>query len=133
MDNLTATFAVVLQVVLTLPMLWMAGAPVDWSIFLSAAGYFISRTVIAHYGTWANSDHLIGAFTAAQFIGSVVGSGLSVAALMVLGPNPSVALGAEAWVSFWASSRCSTGLISVFGLDAWIGPSSRMPCGMGCL
>ena len=95
MDNLTATFAVVLQVVLTLPMLWMAGAPVDWSIFLSAAGYFISRTVIAHYGTWANWDHLIGAFTAAQFIGSVVGSGLW-SPLMVLGPNPSVALGAQA-------------------------------------
>jgi O-antigen/teichoic acid export membrane protein len=96
MDNLVAVFAVGAQIALTLPMLWLAGSPIDWAIFLSAAGFFICRTILAHYAEWARADHRIGLFTTAQLIGTVVGSGLSIAALMIVGPDPSVALGSQA-------------------------------------
>jgi O-antigen/teichoic acid export membrane protein len=96
MDSLIAVCAIAVQTALSLPMLWLAGASLDWAIFLSTAGFFISRTLLVHYGEWARADHLIGAFTTSQLIGSVVGSGLSIVALMVFGPLPSAALGAQA-------------------------------------
>ncbi len=96
MDNLVACCAIAAQIALTLPMLWLAGASVDLVLFVSTAGFFISRTIFAHYCEWARADRLIGVFTAAQFIGSVGGSAMSIIALKVLGPSPSAALGAQA-------------------------------------
>jgi O-antigen/teichoic acid export membrane protein len=102
MDSLVAGCAVAVQTVLTLPMLWLAGASLDWAIFLSTAAFFISRTILVHYGEWARSDHLIGAFTTSQLIGSVLGSGLSIVALIIFGPLPSAALGGQAAGNFLA-------------------------------
>ena len=96
MDNLVAVFAVSAQIALTLPMLWLAGAPADWAVFISAAGFFIFRTILSHYAEWARSHHHIGVFTAAQLIGSGASSALSIAALMIIGPFPFVALGSLA-------------------------------------
>jgi O-antigen/teichoic acid export membrane protein len=96
MDNLVAVFATVVQVALTLPMLWLAGASFNWAIMASSAAFFATRTIIAHYSEWARAERRIGVFTAAQLIGSVGGSALSIAALVVLGPYPSAALGAQA-------------------------------------
>jgi O-antigen/teichoic acid export membrane protein len=95
MDNLVAVFSIACQVALTLPVLQLAGVSFDWVIFVSVAGFFICRTILSHYAEWARSDHRIGAFTAAQLISAFVGSGLSIGALMVLGPLPAVALGAQ--------------------------------------
>jgi O-antigen/teichoic acid export membrane protein len=96
MDSLVVACAIIVQIALTPLMLWLSGASIDWVIFLSTAAFFISRTICMHYTEWARTDHLIGAFTATQLIGSILGSGLSIAALMILGPLPSAALGAQA-------------------------------------
>lgn len=95
MDNLVVACAVSVQIALTLPMLWLAGAEFGWAVFLSTAGFFCSRTILMHYCEWARAAHLIGVFTTAQLIASVVGSGLSIVALKILGPLPSVALAAQ--------------------------------------
>lgn len=96
MDNLVVACAITAQVALTMPMLWLGGASFDVAIFVSAAAFLISRTVLNHYCEWARSSHLIGLFTTSQLIGNVVGSGLSIAALLLLGPLPAVALAAQA-------------------------------------
>ena len=96
MDSLVAGCAIILQIALSLPMLWLAGAPFVWVLFFATAAFFISRTILVHYGEWARADHLIGTFTTSQLIGSVVGAGVSIVALIMLGPLPSVALGGQA-------------------------------------
>lgn len=96
LDSLIVSGAILIQILLTVPMLWLGGAAVGWMLFISAAGFFATRTVFAHYCEWARVDRMIGVFTAAQLIGSVGGSLLSIAALHVFGPHPSAALGAQA-------------------------------------
>lgn len=96
LDSLIVSGAILTQIALTVPMLWLGGATIGWMLFVSAAGFFISRTVFAHYCEWARADRLIGVFTAAQLVGSVGGSLLSIAALHVFGPHPSAALSAQA-------------------------------------
>lgn len=95
MDNLVVACAISVQIAFTIPMLWLAGAEFDWAMLLSTAGFFCSRTILMHYCEWARAAHLIGVFTTAQLIGSVVGSVLSIVALKILGPLPAVALATQ--------------------------------------
>jgi len=97
LDSLVVACATVAQLVLTLPMLWLAGAPIGWAIVLASAAFFVARTIFAHYGEWARGGHLIGLFTISQLIAAVIGSGLSIAALIMLGPVPAAALAAQAF------------------------------------
>jgi O-antigen/teichoic acid export membrane protein len=52
--------------------------------------------LLSHYGDWARADHAIGAYTTGQIVGAVVGSALSIVAILVFGPLPAVVLAAQA-------------------------------------
>jgi O-antigen/teichoic acid export membrane protein len=101
MDNRMAVYAALLQVALAAPILMTLGAA-SASVFVATACYLISRTLLMHYGEWARAEHRIGPYTTAQLIGTGAGSGLSMIAILLFGPLPAVALGAQALGQFAA-------------------------------
>lgn len=68
------------------------GVVADFTAMFAAAAYLVTRLLVVHYSEWARSQHRIRAYTVAQFAGPVLGSGLSVLALLVLGGTPAVVL-----------------------------------------
>ncbi len=96
MDNRMAVYAVLVQIMMSIPILWTLGAATGASLFLATAFYLTTRTLLMHYGEWARAEHRIAPYTTAQLIGTGAGSGLSIIAILSLGPLPAVALGAQA-------------------------------------
>jgi len=96
MDNRMALYAGIVQVVLSAPILMTLGVSLEAPIFLATAAYLTTRTLLMHYGEWARSEHRIAAYTTAQLIGTGAGSGLSIIAVLLFGPLPAIALGAQA-------------------------------------
>jgi O-antigen/teichoic acid export membrane protein len=96
MDNRMVLCAAVVQVVLSLPILLTLGVSCEAPIFAATAAYLTTRTLLMHYGEWARAEHRIGVYTIAQLIGTAAGAGLSIAAILLLGPYPAVALAAQA-------------------------------------
>lgn len=96
MDNRMALYAALLQVILSAPILATLGAAANGSIFWATAAYLTTRTLLMHYGEWARAEHRIGPYTVAQLIGTGAGAGLSIVAILLLGPFPAVALAAQA-------------------------------------
>ncbi|MGE0224140.1 MAG: lipopolysaccharide biosynthesis protein [Acetobacteraceae bacterium] len=96
MDSLVIACAAAVLVLLALPVLWMAGASLSLALFLSAALFLVVRTIFSHYADWIRADQRIAVFTAAQLTGAIVGSAMSILALIVLGPLPEVALAGQA-------------------------------------
>lgn len=102
MDNRMVAYAALIQIVLTAPALWLVGVSCELPIFIATAAYFISRMLFVHYGEWVRTEHLIGAYTTSQLVGSFASAGLSILAMLALGSSPAVALSAQALGQFAA-------------------------------
>lgn len=96
MDKRMALSASAIQLALTPPILMLLGIPCGVPIIAATAAYLVTRMLLSHYGDWARAGHAIGAYTSGQMIGAVVGSGLSIAAILYFGPIPAIVLGALA-------------------------------------
>jgi O-antigen/teichoic acid export membrane protein len=96
MDKRFALLASAVQLVLTPPLLYVLALPCDAATMIATSAYLITRMLFAHYADWARADQAIGAYTTGQFMASVVGSGLSVVAILLFGPSCAVVLGAVA-------------------------------------
>ena len=68
------------------------GMAADATTTLAAAAYLLTRLLVVHYSEWARSQHRIRAYTIAQFAGPILGSGLSVLALLLISATPAVVL-----------------------------------------
>ncbi|MCC0001510.1 MAG: lipopolysaccharide biosynthesis protein [Methylobacteriaceae bacterium] len=90
MDGSMALYGSATQIVFAPLCLLAVGAVADLATSLSAAAYLVTRLLVVHYSEWARSQHRISAYTAAQFSGPILGSGLSVLALIVVGATPAV-------------------------------------------
>jgi O-antigen/teichoic acid export membrane protein len=96
MDRRLALLASVAQLLLTPPLLYALALPCDIATIAATAAYLITRMLLTHYADWARAQHAIAAYTSGQLVASIVGSGLSVVAIMLLGPSCAVVLGAVA-------------------------------------
>ena len=96
MDRRLALLASVVQLLLTPPLLYALALPCDTATITSTAAYLITRMLLSHYADWARAQHAIAAYASGQMVASVVGSGLSVIAILLLGPSCAVVLGAVA-------------------------------------
>ena len=70
-------------------------APDPW-LAAALTFYLVARLALGHFSEWARSDHRIAAYSFAQIAAPLVGSVLSVAAILLFGPSPAVALTALA-------------------------------------
>ena len=84
------------QIVFAVPTLALVGIAPSPTLFLAAAAYLASRAVLNHYGEVARSYHRIGVYTLAQLSSPVLGSGLSIAAAILLNADAATALAAMA-------------------------------------
>ncbi|MDE2579673.1 MAG: lipopolysaccharide biosynthesis protein [Hyphomicrobiales bacterium] len=97
MDNRMVLVGCLSQIVMA-PLCFLAiGAAPTFAMSAAGAAYLISRLLIAHYSEWARSKHRIGAYTFAQLAGPMLGSALSLVAIMAFGATPAVALAAMAF------------------------------------
>lgn len=96
MDRRVISASVVALFVLTAPILALIGQASDAPLFLAAASYFVLRSLLIHYSEWARAEHKIAAYSIAQLMSALLGSGLSIAAILLLGPSPAVAIAAQA-------------------------------------
>ncbi|MCB1540858.1 MAG: lipopolysaccharide biosynthesis protein [Rhodoblastus sp.] len=90
MDGRMALYGSATQVAFAPLCLFAVGAVADLTTTLAAAAYLVTRLLVVHYSEWARSQHRIRAYTAAQFSGPILGSGLSVLAMLVFGATPAV-------------------------------------------
>ena len=102
MDRRMAFTASLLQVGLTPLLLILLRIPCDGATIVATAAYLVSRMLLSHYGDWARASHSIFAYTSGQLIGSVVGSALSIIAILYFGPIGAIAIGAMALGQFIA-------------------------------
>jgi O-antigen/teichoic acid export membrane protein len=96
MDARVVILGMALQVLLAIPALALMGVAPSPVLLAATAAFLMTRTALAHFSEWARSNRRIAVYTLAQLVSPVVGSGLSIAAIWTLGPNPAVALGAMA-------------------------------------
>jgi O-antigen/teichoic acid export membrane protein len=96
MDKRMAIAACLIQFLLAFPLLHILNVPLTPPILIATTAYLVSRSLLTHYGEWARAEHHIGAYTVGQLTGSVVAAALSIIAILLLGPFPEVALGAQA-------------------------------------
>jgi len=96
MDRRIALLASVAQLLMTPPLLYALGLPCDVATIAATAAYLITRTLLSHYSDWARAQHAIGAYTSGQLVASIAGSGLSIAAILLMGPSCAAVLGAVA-------------------------------------
>lgn len=96
MDKRMTLLGAATQFVLTPPLLMLLGLPCDAPTIVATASYLVTRMVLTHYGDWARADHAIGAYTIGQVVGAVVGSLLSIVAILTFGPSSAVVLAAQA-------------------------------------
>ncbi|MFV0282119.1 MAG: lipopolysaccharide biosynthesis protein [Rhodoblastus sp.] len=66
------------------------GIVADVKTTLAAAAYLVMRLAVVHYSEWARSFHRIGVYSVAQLAGPILGSGLSIPALLAFGATPAV-------------------------------------------
>lgn len=92
MDTRMALYGSLTQIVAAPLCLLAVGAVADATTVIAAAAYLVTRLLVVHYSEWARSQHRIRAYTIAQFAGPILGSGLSVAALLLFGATPAVVL-----------------------------------------
>lgn len=93
----------------------------DVSTMAAAAAYLVSRMLVVHYSEWARSQHRIAAYSFAQIVGPILGSGLSVVALLAFGRTPAVALTTMAV----GQAVGAAGLMMTLGLRPRIGDFDR--------
>lgn len=96
MDQRMTALSSVLQIVLTPAVLLLLELPCDAATIAGTAAYLVTRMLVAHYSDWARAEHAIRAYTAAQLIGAVSGSVLSIAAILAFGPIASLVLASQA-------------------------------------
>lgn len=96
MDKRMALLASAMQLVLTPPMLFLLALPCNVATIAATSAYLVTRMLLGHYGDWARADHAITAYTSGQIVASIVGSGLSVVAILLFGPTCAVLLAAQA-------------------------------------
>jgi len=90
MDVRMALYGSATQIAFAPLCLMMVGVVADAMTTMAAAAYLVTRLLVAHYSEWARSQHRIRAYTAAQFAGPILGSGLSVVALLHVAATPAV-------------------------------------------
>jgi len=94
MDARIVACSVVCQAVMAAPTLLLIGVSPRPGIFLATTAFLATRTAVAHYSEWARAQHHIGIYTIAQLAAPVIGSVLSVLAVLAFGADPAVALAA---------------------------------------
>ncbi len=92
MDARMALYGSAMQIAAAPLCLLAVGIVADAATIFAAAAYLVTRLLVAHYSEWARSQHRIRAYTIAQFAGSILGSGLSVLALLLVAATPAVVL-----------------------------------------
>ena len=94
MDARIVACSVVLQAAMAAPTLLLIGVSPRPGIFLATTAFLATRTAVAHYSEWARAEHRIGIYTIAQLAAPVIGSGLSILAVLAFGADAAVALAA---------------------------------------
>jgi O-antigen/teichoic acid export membrane protein len=97
------------------------GVGVDAATVAASAAYLIARLLLVHYSEWARSEHQIAAYSFAQIVGPVLGSILSVVAVLEFGPSPAVALAAMAVGQSVGAAR----LMFALGIRSRVGTFDR--------
>jgi O-antigen/teichoic acid export membrane protein len=94
MDARIVACSVIMQAIMAAPTLMLIGVSPGPGIFFATTAFLATRTVVGHYSEWARAEHRIGIYTIAQLAAPVIGSVLSILAVLAFGADAAVALAA---------------------------------------
>jgi len=92
MDARVVACSMVLQAMLAAPTLLSIGVAPRPGIFFATTAFLATRTAVGHYSEWARAEHRIGIYTIAQLAAPIIGSALSILAVLAFGPDAAIAL-----------------------------------------
>jgi O-antigen/teichoic acid export membrane protein len=92
MDARIVACSVIMQALLAAPTLLCIGVTPRPGIFFATTAFLATRTAVGHYSEWARAEHRIAIYTIAQLVAPVIGSGLSILAVLAFGADAAIAL-----------------------------------------